>query len=206
MRLVIIVRNQALRISSAVVRAGDFCDRIAVINLGDDDETRVLAEQCGADVIPHHGETDAPTIAGLLTDSIIGEERTVIIALDSGWSLSDMARTVGLSRQGHDVFLAFKHRTQNRRVESSRLDTPLSSDTYSYSEADIQFACASKVGLAAIAKQSCDDVPSSLGAEIELRVVELDPPEGPPARESLASASRFAQYFCLAYQVSFSLF
>ena len=91
-------------------------------------------------------------------------ERTILIALDSDWKLSDMARTVGLSRQGHDVFIAFKHRTINRRKESGNNGAdPLTSDTYSYAEADIQFAFVSENGLKAIAEQKSDDVPSDCG-------------------------------------------
>lgn len=189
------VRNQALRIASAVVRALDFAERVTILNLEEDGETSVLAESAGAEVIPHNGHTDAPTIAKTLISSTEEEERTVIISLDDDWKLSDMARTIGLSRQGHDVFIAFKHRTMNRRVPENRPDAPVDSDTYTYADADIQFAYCSFSGLQAVASQSEDSVPAKLDSEIDVRVVELDPPSGPPRRESLASASRFAQFF-----------
>ncbi len=197
MRVVLIARNQELRIASAVVRAHDFCDRVTVLNLNPEDEDTVnYAEQAGADVILHEGSTDAPALASVILQSVKEGERTILIALDSDWKLSDMARTVGLSRQGHDVFLAFKHRTINRRKELDNTEAePLTSDTYSYAEADIQFAFVSEVGLKAIAEQDSNDVPSDIDSEIDLRVVELDKPTGPPSRESLASASRFAQFF-----------
>ncbi len=197
MRVVLIARNQELRIASAVIRAHDFCDRVTVLNLSaDDDETRMFAEQSGADVIEHEGPTDAPTLAAKIMESVNEGERTIIIALDSDWKLSDMARTVGLSRQGHDVFLAFKHRTMNRRKEVENTeDIQLTPDTYSYAEADIQFAFVSEAGLKAIAAQNHHDVPGEIDSKIELRVVELEKPMGPPSRESLASASRFAQFF-----------
>jgi hypothetical protein len=38
-------------------------------------------------------------------------------------------------------------------------------------------------------------MPADLDVSVDLRVVELDQPLGPPQRESLASASRFAQLF-----------
>ena len=103
MRIVLVARDQALRIASAVVRARDFADRVTVINLDGGEETTHLAEQSGADVIQYSGDTDAPSIAKVLVESTLDMERTVIIALDQDWKLSDMARTVGLSRQGHDV-------------------------------------------------------------------------------------------------------
>jgi hypothetical protein len=49
--------------------------------------------------------------------------------------------------------------------------------------------------LVAVSEQKSDDVPAELPVEIDARVVELDLPPGPPQRESLASASRFAQFF-----------
>ncbi len=188
-------RNQALRIASAVVRANDFAERVTVVNIGMDDETTRLAEDSGANVIQYTGATDAPSIARTLLDSAQDSEKTVIISLDSDWKLSDMARTVGLSRQGHDVFIAFKHRSKNRKVEDDGKGLPVDSETYTYSTADIQFAYCSLTGLGAIAEQSQDSDPADLPENIDLRVVELDLPPGPPPRESLASASRFAQFF-----------
>ena len=195
MRIVLVARDQALRIASAVVRARDFADRVAVINLDGGDETTRLAEESGADVIHYSGNTDAPSIAKILVESTLDMERTVIIALDQDWKLSDMARTVGLSRQGHDVFIAFKHRTKNRKSSDDGQGLPIDTDTYNYSEADIQFSFCSQKGLLAVAEQQQDDAPVDLSEDIELRVVELDLPPGPPPRESLASASRFAQFF-----------
>ena len=195
MRIVLVARDQALRIASAVVRARDFADRVAVINLDGGDETTRLAEESGADVIHYSGNTDAPSIAKILVESTLDMERTVIIALDQDWKLSDMARTVGLSRQGHDVFIAFKHRTKNRKSSDDGQGLPIDTDTYNYSEADIQFSFCSQKGLLAVAEQQQDDAPVDLSEHIELRVVELDLPPSPPPRESLASASRFAQFF-----------
>lgn len=195
MRIVLVVREQALRIASAVVRAHDFADRVTVVNLDGDQETAELATASGAEVIVHSGSTDAPSIAKALVNSAVDSERTIIISLDENWKLSDMARTVGLSRQGHDVFIAFKHRKMNRKSTENRPDAPIDSDTYTYNDADIQFAYCSLDGLTAVAKQSIDSVPAELDSSIDLRVVELDLPAGPPPRESLASASRFAQFF-----------
>ena len=188
-------RDQALRVASAVIRARDFADRVTVINLDAGSETTRLVEQSGGEVIQYSGSTDAPSIAKHLVESTLESERTVIIALDEDWKLSDMARTVGLSRQGHDVFIAFKHRTKNRKAVDDGKGLPIESDTYSYSEADIQFAYCSKSGLLAVAEQNEDSAPVDLPDNIDLRVVELDLPPGPPPRESLASASRFAQFF-----------
>ena len=67
-------------------------------------------------VIQYSGPTNAPSIAKLLVETTLEQEHTVIIALDEDWKLSDMARTVGQSRQGHDVYIAFKHRTKNRKI------------------------------------------------------------------------------------------
>jgi len=195
MRIVLIVRNQALRIASAVVRARDFAEHVHVLNLSGDSEIGDLAQQSGADVIPHHGSTDAPAIARKLLSKLEYIGRTVIISLDSDWKLSDMARTVGLSKQGHDVFIAFKHRDDSSGNHSSHISAVIGPDTYTYSDAFIQFAYCSQIGLEAVAGQTESAVPADLPSAIDLRVVELDPPAGPEKRESLASASRFAQFF-----------
>lgn len=188
-------REQALRIASAVVRAQDFADRVTILNLDGDAETADLAAAAGAEVIEHSDLTDAPSIAKALAGSTAESERTVIISLDGDWKLSDMARTVGLSRQGHDVFIAFKHRKKNRKKADGMPDSPVDSDTYTYADAEIQFAYCSQIGLMSVSNQSSSSVPAELDASIDVRVVELDLPAGPPRRESLASASRFAQFF-----------
>ena len=195
MRIVLVVREEALRIASAVVRAHDFADRVTILNLARDVETAQLGITAGADVIEYDGPTDAPSIAKILVATSEESERTVIISLDGEWKLSDMARTVGLSRQGHDVFIAFKHRTMNPGISDNRPDTPIDSDTYTYEDAVIQFAYCSMAGLKAVSEQSTDSFPAELDDSIDLRIVELDLPTGPPPRESLASASRFAQFF-----------
>lgn len=195
MRIVLVVRDGALRIASAVVRALDFADRVTVIDLEGDGEMARLATAAGAEVLPHEGPTHAPAIAALLEGDRVAEERTVIIALDGDWKLADMPRTVGIARQGHDVFIAFKHRSRTAAAQENRPDAPLTPDSYTYAEAAIQFASVSADGLAAIAGQRGEDVAADLDTSIDLRVVELDLPLGPPRRESLASASRFAQFF-----------
>ena len=105
MRIVFVARDQALRIASAVIRARDFAERVAVINLDCNEETRRLAEESGGEVIQYSGPTNAPSIAKILAETTLEQEQTVIIALDEDWKLSDMPRTVGQSRQGHDVFI-----------------------------------------------------------------------------------------------------
>ena len=82
MRIVLVVRDQALRIASAVVRALDFAERVSVINLDCDDETARLAEEIRGEVIQYSGPTNAPSIAKILVDSTRDTEHTVIIALD----------------------------------------------------------------------------------------------------------------------------
>ncbi len=193
MRIVLITRDQPLRIASAVVRSFDFAEEVFLLDLSDSDETRELAEKAGAAVIRHDGGTDAPSIAASLNEHET-TDTTILIALDDKWSLSSLPRTVGLARQGHDLFIAFKHRTENRRTDG-QIEKALTSDSYTYLEADIQFACASPKGLAAVAAQSPSDHPAALSREIALRVVELDPENQIHQRESLASASRFAQLF-----------
>jgi len=195
MRIVLVARKQALRISSAIIRAKDFADRVTILNLESDDETTQLATIAGADVLEHDGSTDAPSIAKALVSTSEESELTVIISLDGDWKLSDMARTVGLSRQGHDVFFGFKHRSKNRKISEKHPDEPVGPDSYSYKNADIQFGHCSHEGLIAVSAQNQDSSPAELDRSLDVRVVELDLPSGPPRRESLANASRFAQFF-----------
>lgn len=193
MRIVLIARDQPLRIASAVVRCFDFAEEVILLDLSNDDETQKLATKAGATVIRHTKGSDAPSIAASLNDHQT-TDTTILIALDDKWSLSNLPRTVGLARQGHDLFIAFKHRTENTKTEDKILKT-VTSDSYTYLEADIQFACASPEGLAAVASQSPSDRPADITQNIALRVVELDPKSQTHHRESLASASRFAQLF-----------
>ena len=88
-------------------------------------------------MIQYSGPTNAPSIAELLMGTTLEQEHTVIIALDEDWKLSDMARTVGQSKQGHDV--SSHSSTEQKIVNQSMMVKvlPIVTDTYNYSEADI---------------------------------------------------------------------
>jgi len=195
LRIMFVVRDAGLRIGSAVTRARDFADDVCVIQIERDPDTHHLAEMAGATVLRHEGEVNAPDLARLALDHN-AEITTLLIDLDEQWKLADLPRNVGLARQGHDVFIAFKHRSQRTRDgESPDPEAPIGPDSYSYAESNIQFACTSPAGLAAIAKQDATSRPADLPRDINLRVVELEAPGPAHHRESLATASRFAQFF-----------
>ena len=91
-----IVRNQALRIGSAVTRALEFTDSVFVIQLEEDEKERQIAEKLGATVHSHEGWTTAPDIAKTLQD-IFKSTQSIIVSLDNDWRLSELPALYTLS-------------------------------------------------------------------------------------------------------------
>ena len=197
MRLVYVVRDQSLRIASAVVRGFDFADEVVVISLTKDEECKRLVEEAGGIFVYHDSEPHAPELAKTLISLDLDEiDRTIAVGLDSYWKLKDLPMNISLARSGHDIYIAFKHRSANERTEEMPDEgSALTIKSYYYEDAAISVCSLSPKGIQALAKANSSDRPSDLPSELSVRIIELDTPIEDNQLESLTSASRFAQLF-----------
>ncbi len=198
MRLVYVVRDQELRLGSAVIRGFDFSDEVVVISLTDNESERTIAEAAGATYISHRGRADAPLLARTLVDSIpeSDEKYTVAIGIDADWQLKDLPMHIALARTRNDIYIAFKHRSANQRVEEELDESEkLTITSYRYKDAAISVCALSPKGLRELAAADPEGRPADLPRDLQVRIIELDAPPLGKQRESLASASRYAQLF-----------
>ncbi|MBT4060162.1 MAG: hypothetical protein HOE69_07655 [Euryarchaeota archaeon] len=197
MRLVFVARNQALRLGSAVTRGADFADEVIVISLGEDDEQKKMVEDAGGIFVIHEGEPHAPDLARTLEKLNLPEsENTVAIGLDKDWKLKSLPRHIALSRSRHDIYIAFKHRSDNLRIKQIPDEKQaITIASYSYQDAAISVCAFTPKGLSALALADVVDKPADLPKELSVRIIELDAAPVRKELESLTSASRFAQLF-----------
>lgn len=186
LRIAYIVRDEDLRIVSSVVRAGDFSNDVHVIDLGSKDRTRDLAVAEGCTLHELHPDASLPEIAAVLKEE--GHEGPILaIRLDSNWKLRDLPVAVNRAKEGHDVHLVFA--PPERDVE------PPAAEELTYADAPFQRVACSPAGLIALSSANPLAKPLDLPRELDVRVVRHREPIPVPQRESLATASRFAQLF-----------
>lgn len=197
MRLVFVARGQSLRLGSAVTRGRDFADEVIVIGLGEDEEVRSLVEVAGGTYLVHEQESHAPLLARTLLDAVGECEQTVAIGLDEHWKLRNLPRQMALTRAGYDIYIAFKHRSDSQKSDDVPLSDsePITEGSYTYSQADISVMCMTGEGLQSLAESDVDTSPAGLPEELDVRIIELEATPAGRHRESLTSASRFAQFF-----------
>ncbi|RCH73070.1 MAG: hypothetical protein DBX05_06290, partial [Candidatus Poseidoniales archaeon] len=185
-----IVRNQALRIGSAVTRALEFTDSVFVIQLEEDEKERYIAEKLGAIVYSHEGWTTAPDIAKTLQD-ILQDTQSIIISLDNDWRLSQLPALYTSARTAPDVLLAVKRQTESQEDKAG--SKILEADAYAYSEVTIQHSICSKEGLAQIALQDRNNTPGDLTRDLRVLVVEVTPKRQTTSQQSLTTISGFSR-------------
>ena len=78
---------------------------------------------------------------------------------------------------------------------STEIEESIDPNKIKYSEGEISHLSASKDGLTALAKASISDTPLDLSESLKVRVLHSKPPPNVQQRESLATASKFAQLF-----------
>jgi len=184
-RIVYLVKNKELRVVSAITRAETFAKDVVVIDMGSTDTTLDMADQKGAKTIAMQSDCTIPEIARELL-KLEELEMTLVIHLSDAWRLRDLPVNVNRTYEGRDINLALAHYTD---VEPGDFETVI------YADAELDLLAATPKGLAALAEcspeEKCVDLPSSLNVRVHL----AKQPTQPLKRESLATASRFAQLF-----------
>ena len=184
LRIVLMGKNFELRLVSLVVRARELADEVVIFDLGSDDDTLKMAKKVDVRAISHDDDIMVPTLCGALQDDNPAEY-TLLIHITSRFKLRDMPLLVNRARENWDVHMSF----------SSDAGDNSNPQEIVYSDAEISHLAASKAGLSALADSAISDTPLELDQELRVRVLHSKPPPKVQQRESLATASRFAQLF-----------
>ena len=184
LRIVLMGKNFELRLVSLVVRARELGGEVILLDLGSSDETIQMAGKVECRVINHQGDILVPTLAKELLDEN-HDGSTLLINVNNRFKLRDMPLLVNRARENWDVHMSFiSEETDNSNPQE-----------IIYSDAEVSHIAASKSGLSALSESSYDDTPLELDEDLRVRVLLSKPAPKVQQRESLATASKFAQLF-----------
>ena len=184
LRVVIMGKDFDLRLVSLVVRARESADQVLIVDLGSTDDTIELAKKVDCEVISHEGDLSAPSLARVLLE--MGEfESTLLVDVNKSFRLRDLPLLVNRARENWDVHMAFQ-------VDKEEGVNP---QEVIYESATVTHLAASRFGLEALSEASPNSSPIDLPSELKVRVIPSKVPPVIQQRESLATASKFAQLF-----------
>jgi len=196
LRVIGIGQDIELRVVSFLTRARQVTDDVVFIDLGSEDETKILVEEIGCTLL----ETDDNNlihISKLILDSDLEPaDNYLIINVNKDWSLREFPLHLNRSREGWDVYVGLVS-------DSGDVESPSESVL---SESQYQHASLSNDGLIEIAKSSNSNTAHDLSVDLRVRIVQSTALPTLPQRESLATASRFAQLFMWMIQSRHPLF
>lgn len=183
-RVVLMGSDFELRLVSLVVRAREMSEDVLILDLGSKDSTVDLAREVGCKVVRFDGEIFVPEIAKeIIKDN--PNQQTLLIHVNDKFKLRDLPLLFNRTRDDWDVHMSF----------STGIEESIDPHKIKYSEGEISHLSASKDGLTALAEAKISDTPLDLSQDLKVRVLHSKPPPNVQQRESLATASKFAQLF-----------
>ncbi len=199
LRLIYVGRDIELRIISLLVRAQEVAEEVILIDMGSTDRTVDLANEFGCQVLNYNDdELTAPKLAKLIASSSIDQDYSnLIISVTSDWKLRELPVVVNRSRESWDIYLAFNNSVGNQELITEELVIE---------SLDIDHLFLSTNGLNELAKANSMTSMLNFPKDLRVRVIESVEKINMPQRESLATASRFAQMFYWMLETKHPLF
>tara|TARA_B100001250_G_C19809140_1_gene794939 strand:- start:1484 stop:2425 length:942 start_codon:yes stop_codon:yes gene_type:complete len=198
MRIIYVARDIELRIISLLVRAKEISEEVVLVDLGSSDSTIELAEEFGSIVLNYDSELSAPKLSEFLLDSKISDEYSnLVIKVSSDWRLRDLPVVVNRSREGWDIYFSFSN--DGKLITDNPEELVIGS-------LDIDHLFISPRGLIELSKCSALSNALNFPNEFKVRMIESKGQIKIPQRESLATASRFAQLFYWMLETKHPLF
>ena len=186
LRIVGIGCNIELRVVSFLTRARQSTDDVVFIDLGSDDETMILVEEIGCKLLTSE-KSDILSIAQCIKDSDLEPaDNYLFIHVNKQWSLREFPLHLNRSRENWDVYIGLV--TSDEKEESRPTKSQLANSNF-------QHASVSHAGLNELVTVNDDATTHDLSDQLRVRVIESTTMPSLPQRESLATASRFAQLF-----------
>ena len=199
LRLIYVGSNIELRIISLLVRAKEIAQDVVFVDTGSTDRTKEFAEDFGCKVIQYSGDDQtASSMASFLRDSKLSEDfSNLIIYVTDEWKLRELPVVVNRSREGWDIYISYNNELGTQDLISEDLVI---------GSLDIDHLFLSKRGLDELAKSNSMTSTINFPSKLRVRVIESSDKIKLPQRESLATASRFAQLFYWMLETKHPLF
>jgi hypothetical protein len=186
LRIILMARDIELRLVSLVVRAREGAAEVIFMDLGSNDSTVEYAQEIGCEVLHFNNEVNIQNIASFLLDSNLEPiETTLVLSITDQWKLRDLPLSINRARERWDIH--FSHQVES--VQSNSVDELI------LASAIIQHIVLTHDGMEALAYLEPLARTADLDEKLRVRIVETRLNVGVPQRESLATASRFAQLF-----------
>ena len=196
LRVIGVGQDIELRVVSFLTRARQVTEDVVFIDLGSEDETKILVEEIGCTLL----ETDENNLLNLTKvlheSNLEPVDNYLIINVNKEWSLREFPLHLNRSREGWDVYVGLVS-------DSGDVDNPSESIL---SESRFQHCSLSHNGLQELSKSPISCTAHDLSAALRVRIVQSTALPTLPQRESLATASRFAQLFMWMIQSRHPLF
>ena len=198
LRIVYVGRDIELRIISLLVRAQEISQEVVFVDLGSSDSTIELAEDFGCQVLNYGDQLNACDLAKFFTKSSLASDYSnLVISITQEWKLRELPVIVNRSREGWDLYFSF---VKNDKAEK------INEDDLVISSLEIDHLFLSPKGLLGLADSTELSTAMNFSSDFKVRVIESSGLVNLPQRESLASASRFAQLFYWMLETKHPLF
>ena len=183
-RVVLIGRDIELRIVSLIVRSREVANEVVLFDTGSNDETVELANEVGSNVVHHDGDLTPQALAKALLELDSHDGLTLFLPITAQWKLSDLPLSVNRAREGWDIHHLYREDSSVNHENG----TPLSSTELGHLVVSLR-------GAQHLSVLSQDATTEDISDEVRARFVKSDVQIQLPQRQSLATASRFAQLF-----------
>jgi len=182
-----------------LVRAKEIAQDVVFVDTGSTDRTKEFAEEFGCKVIQYVGDDQtASSMASFLSNSTLSEDfSNLIIYVTDEWKLRELPVVVNRSREGWDIYISYNNELGTQDLISEDLVI---------GSLDIDHLFLSNRGLNELAKSNSMTSTINFSSELRVRVIESSDKIKLPQRESLATASRFAQLFYWMLETKHPLF
>ena len=186
LRIVLIAKDIELRIVSIIVRAREGSDEVILLDHGSTDSTAEYAAEVGCKVLNFNHDIDVQSIASFLLDGNLDPiDSTLVLSITDQWKLQDLSLSINRAREVWDIHLS--HQINESETESA--------DELVLSSVKLQHLVLTQEGMEALAYLGPLARAVEIDESLRVRIVPARKSVRVPQRESLATASRFAQLF-----------
>lgn len=186
LRIVLVGKDIELRVVSLIVRAREIADDVVFLDLGSNDTTVELTEEVGCQTLHFNSVFDAVHLAKFLRASPLDAASTTLaIHITDDWKLQDISLSINRARELWDLHISHQAEPTGDEQEASLV----------LSELEIRHVVMTEAGMDAMASISIEGTSDELEEGLRVRIVRGSHNVNIHQRESLATASKFAQLF-----------
>ena len=197
LRIILMGKDIELRIISLIVRSQEISENVVYFDLGSSDSTVSLAKDFGCQILEYNLEPFAPELSKFIADSFDDDFSSLVISIHDDWKLNELPVIINRANESWDVYFSFINDALAVREDTNELVL---------GSLQIDYLFLSRKGLIELANCSSMSSSSEFSSDYKVRIIESQKQIKIPQRESLATASKFAQLFYWMLETKHPLF